>query len=348
MGDLLRRQKRFTGRGFWHALGVSGATIYDVAKAAGVSHQTVSRYLRGSVQVRPETGERVQQALDALGYTVNSAARYLRTQRVNRLGVLAHRLDLSGPVRLLNGLTDAARERGYLLDIVAVDGNDRVDVVRGLDLILKQQVAGVLAVAQSSIVLEAVAERAPDLPMSSDVTVEGESPLNETAGSIAAQHLAALGHQRLAYIAGPSTWPSARHRRAGFADAARARGCTIVWEGEGDWSAHSAYELARAIPFAELGITAVGVANDSMALALIAALHDRGLHVPADVSVIGTDDSPESRYLRPALSTVDVRQEDEGEHMLVSLVARIERLDASVVPAMRPPALVPRGSTAAH
>lgn len=325
---------------------MSGATIYDVAKIAGVSHQTVSRYLRGSSQVRRETGERVQAALDALEYKVNSAARYLRTQRVNRLGVLAHGLDLSGPVRLLNGLTREARERGYLLDIVAVNGNDRADVMRGLDLILGQQVAGIVAVAQSSIVLEAIADRAADLPMSSDVTVEGESPLNEIAGSLAAHHLADLGHRRLAYLAGPSTWPSARHRATGFAQAAEERGCAVVWEAEGDWSASSAYELACSLPVAELGISALGVANDSMAVASIAALADRGLRVPADVSVIGTDDSPESRYLRPALTTVDVHQEDEGAHMLVSLVARIEDLKASNGRAIQVPALVPRGSTA--
>ncbi len=326
---------------------MSNATIYDVAKAAGVSHQTVSRYLRGSAQVRPETGERVQAALDALGYKVNSAARYLRTQRVNRLGVLAHRLDLSGPVRLLNGLTRAARENGYLLDIVAVDGNDRDDVVRGLDLILRQQVAGIVAVAQSSIVVEAVADRAASLPMSSDVTVEGETPLNAVAGSLAAHHLAELGHARLAYIAGPGTWPSARNRRAGFARGAAERGVRVVWDAEGDWSASSAFEIARSLPVRELGITGVGVANDSMAVAVIAALTDRGFRVPEDVSVIGTDDSPESRYLRPALSTIDVHQEDEGAHMLVALVARIEDLDPAVVPAIQPPALVVRESTAA-
>lgn len=325
---------------------MSGATIYDVAKAAGVSHQTVSRYLRGSAQVRPETGERVQSALDALGYKLNSAARYLRTQRVNRLGVLAHHLDLSGPVRLLNGVTGAARERGYLLDIVAVDGNDHVDVERGLDLVLGQQVAGIVIVAQSSIVVRAVAARAADLPMSSDVTVEGETPLNAVAGSVAASHLADLGHTRLAYIAGPATWPSARDRREGFLQEARRRGCAVVWEAEGDWSGSSAYAIARSLPVEELGISAVGVANDSMAVAIIAALSDRGLRVPEDVSVIGTDDSPESRYLRPALTTVDVHQEDEGAHMLISLVAMIEQSDPSVVPAIRSPALVPRGSTA--
>jgi DNA-binding LacI/PurR family transcriptional regulator len=119
-----------------------------------------------------------------------------------------------------------------------------------------------------------------------------------------------------------------------------------VWEAEGDWSASSAYELARSIPVEELGISALGVANDSMAVASIAALVDRGLGVPADVSVIGTDDSPESRYLRPSLTTVDVHQEDEGAHMLVSLVARIEDLQASNVQAIEVPALVPRGSTA--
>jgi DNA-binding LacI/PurR family transcriptional regulator len=325
---------------------VAGVTIYDVAKAAGVSHQTVSRYLRGSEQVRPETGQRVQAALDALDYRLNSAARYLRSGRVNRLGVLAHRLDLSGPVRLLNGLTGAARERGYLLDIVAVDGNDAADVSSALDLILGQQVAGVLAVAQSTIVMQAIAERGPGVPMVSDVSVEGESPVNEVAGRLAADHLADLGHTRVGYLAGPLTWPSARHRADGFGSTTAARGGSVLWQGEGDWTAGSAYALGQTIPVRERGITAIGVGNDSMAVALIAALVRRGLRVPEDVSVIGTDDSAESQYLQPSLSTVSVDQEGEGAHMLVSLIARIEDWPASGVPPLQAPLLVPRGSTA--
>jgi len=327
--------------------GVSNATIYDVAKAAGVSHQTVSRYLRGSQQVRPETGQRVQQALDALGYRVNSAARYLRSQRVNRVGVLAHRLDLSGPVRVLNGVTAAGRERGYLFDVVSVDGNDADDVASGLDLILEQQVAGVLAVVQSSAVIQAFQHRGPGVPLISNVALEGESPLNQLAGEVAADHLAGLGHTRLGYLAGPSTWPSAADRASGFLRRARSLGCTLVWEGEGDWSAASAYRIGGSIPIRELGITAVAAGNDSMAIALIAALTDRGIRVPEDVSVVGTDNSPESGYLRPALTTVDVDQEGEGAHMLLSLVAQIEGWPASEVSGLRPPALIARGSTAA-
>ncbi|MDH2442589.1 LacI family DNA-binding transcriptional regulator [Amnibacterium sp. CER49] len=324
---------------------MTGVTIYDVAKVAGVSHQTVSRYLRGSEHVRPETGERVQAALDALGYRLNSAARYLRSGRVNRLGVLAHRLDLSGPVRLLNGLTSAARERGYLLDIVAVDGNDAHDVSRALSLILGQQVAGVIAVAQSTLVTQAIAERGAELPMVSDVTVEGESPLNEIAGRVAAEHLTDLGHTRVGYLAGPLTWLAARHRQDGFAQAIAARGGSVLWQGEGDWSAASAYALGTSIPVRELGITAIGAGNDSMAIALIAALARRGLRVPDDVSVIGTDDVAEAQYLQPALSTVSVDQEGEGAHMLDSLVARIEGWPGAGVPPLQPPRLMARGST---
>jgi DNA-binding LacI/PurR family transcriptional regulator len=326
---------------------VGNATIYDVAKAVGVSAQTVSRYLRGSQHVRPETGARVQQGLDALGYKVNSAARYLRSQQSNRVGVLAHRLDLSGPARLLTGVTAAGRKRGYLFDVVAVDGNDAADVGSGLDLILEQQVAGVIAVAQSSIVLKAFQDRSPGVPLISDVTVEGESPVNEVAGEAAADHLADLGHTVLGYLAGPSAWPSAEHRARGFIRRARSRGCSVVWQGEGDWSGASAYPIGASIPVRDLGITAIAAGNDSMAIALIAALIDRGVRVPEEVSVVGTDDSPESRYLRPSVTTVDVDQEGEGEHMLSSLVARIEGRRGSAGSSLRAPLLIPRGSTAA-
>jgi DNA-binding LacI/PurR family transcriptional regulator len=325
---------------------VSSATIYDVAKVAGVSHQTVSRYLRGSSHVAPETAKRVQAALEALDYKLNSAARFLREGRVNRLGVLAHRLDLSGPVRLLNGLTNAARRSGYLLDIAAVDGNDPEDVRNALDLLLGQQVAGVLAVAQSSVVVEAIEQRRPGVPIVSDVTVEGESPLNEVAGRLAAEHLLELGHRRVAYLSGPLTWPSARLRADAFTRTFLARGGSVAWRAEGDWTADSAYALARRIPIEELAISAVGVGNDSMAIAVVSALLAQGWRVPEDVSVVGTDDSAESRYLNPPLTTVSVDQEGEGVHMFASLVARIEDLPASAVPALRVPVLLARGSTA--
>lgn len=322
------------------------ATIYDVARVAGVSHQTVSRWLRGSDQVRVETGERVRSAVEELGYKPNTAARFLRLGRTNRIGVLAHRLDLSGPVRLLSGATEAARESGYVLDIVAVDGNDLDDVETGIDLILEQQIAGVITVAQSDLMHDALVRRSTGLPMVDQVLLEGDTPLNEAAGRVAANHLVELGHTRLGYVSGPLGWPSAGQRARGFTDQARARGATVIRRAEGDWTARSGSELAARMVSGPERPTAIGTGNDSTAIGLVAGLARLGLSVPHDVSVIGTDDSADSAYLMPSLSTVQVRQEEEGGRLVRSLLALLDGDEETpTLRSMTSPALVPREST---
>ncbi len=100
------------------------ATIYDVARLAGVSHATVTRMLRGFEGIRPETRERVQQALDTLDYRPNLTARSLITGRSHRVGAVMHEIDQVGPSRTVQGAAQAARRAGYLLDIVTLDATD--------------------------------------------------------------------------------------------------------------------------------------------------------------------------------------------------------------------------------
>lgn len=303
------------------------ATIYDVAREAGVSHQTVTRYLNGFEGIRPATRERVQAALDALQYKPNSAARYLRSQQTNRIGILAHKMELAGPGRVIAGATSAARARGYVLDIVSMDGEDVTSVDAALDVILDHQIAGVFATAQTEVVRHALVERALDVPIAivGAIAVEGvENPLG-LAGRLAAQHLIELGHRRLGFLSGPSAWLASGERRSGFVQEAGSRGADIVWEAEGDWSAASGFDAAASVP-ADGGErpTAIASANDSMAVGMISGLAERGLSVPGDVSVIGMDDAPESRYLLPALSTVRLDFEGEGADNMERLIAMIE------------------------
>jgi DNA-binding LacI/PurR family transcriptional regulator len=140
---------------------VKKATIYDVAREAGVSHQTVTRYLSGFSGIRPETRERVRVALDGLNYRANSAARFLRSQQTNRIGILAHRLELAGPARAVAGATRAARDHGYVSDIVPIDGEDVDDFKTALQLLLDHQIAGLFATIQTEplrAALEAVSD----------------------------------------------------------------------------------------------------------------------------------------------------------------------------------------------
>lgn len=322
------------------------ATIYDVARQAGVSHQTVTRFLNGFEGIRPETREKVQAALAELNYRPNGAARWLRSRQSNRIGVLAHRMELSGPGRIIVGANAAARSRGFVLDIASMDGEDAASVDAALDLVMEHQIAGVFATAQTDVVRAAVANRAIDIPIAIDsgegLASAGDNP-RAHPGLLAAAHLAELGHRRVAFVNGPSMWIASGERRTGFLNEVAARGLELVWETEGDWSAESGYRASRALPE---DVTAVALANDSMAIGFIFGLAERGIRVPEDVSVIGMDDSPESRFHLPSLSTIRLDFEGEGAYLMNVLIANIEGESVAEVPGYELPELVARGSTA--
>ncbi|MFD0685975.1 LacI family DNA-binding transcriptional regulator [Actinomadura fibrosa] len=323
-------------------------TIYDVAKHAGVSHQTVTRYLKGFQGIRPETRQRVEAALAALDYRPNSAARLLRSQRTNRIGVLADRIDQSGPARILTGAGELAHLRGYVLDVVVADGTSAGSVAASLATIIEHQVAGILATAQTDVVLEELRRQATATPLVIDVEPGGEADrpaVNELAGRCAADHLLDLGHRDIGYLAGPEVWIAARGRTSGFTRRVAERGGRVVWVRQGDWSAASGHAVWSALEDAERAVTAVGVANDSMAIGLISAAADSGVRVPDDLSVVGTDDLPEARYVLPALSTVAMDFEAEGRFLIEKLLARIEgtAVPEDALPAA--PHLIARTST---
>ena len=119
-------------------------TIYDVARVAGVSHQTVSRHLRGLDGIRPATRDRVTRALETLDYRPNLTARNLATSRSHRVGALTHEIGQVGHSKILQGASAGAREAGYLLDIVSLDVEDPAAVQQALNLITQQDIAGLL------------------------------------------------------------------------------------------------------------------------------------------------------------------------------------------------------------
>lgn len=323
------------------------ATIYDVARLAGVSHQTVTRFLNGFEGIRPTTRAKVQAAIDELNYRPNGAARWLRSRQSNRIGILAHRMELSGPGRIIAGATTAARSRGYVLDIASMDGEDAESVDAALNVVMEHQIAGVFATAQTDVVRIAVENRGMDVPISIDsgegLASYGGNP-RAHPGQLAAAHLADLGHRQVAFVNGPAVWIASGERRTGFLEVARQRGIDVVWESEGDWSAESGYRAALALPEE---VTAVALANDSMAIGLIFGLAERGIRVPDDVSVIGMDDAPEARFHLPSLSTIRLDFEGEGAYLMNVLIAKIEGEDVADVPGYRLPELVQRASTAA-
>lgn len=323
----------------------------DVAKIAGVSHQTVSRVLNDHPNVRATTRERVLAAIDQLGYRRNLSARALVTRRTNTLGVVAFDTTLYGPASTLFGIEQAAREAGYFISIVSLKTITRQSVGEALAYLTEQAVDGMIAIAPQREAAAAVAQLPEHLPI---VAVEGGEAgttavvaVDQYAGAVlATQHLLDLGHRAVWHVSGPADWLEAEGRRRGWQRTLERAGLAIPGIVHGDWSPRSGYEAGRRIA-ADRKATAVFVANDQMTLGMLRALNEAGVRVPDDVSVVGFDDVPEAEFFTPPLTTV---RQDFGEVGRKSIALLLELIGAPAQPrkAKRivvPPTLIVRGST---
>lgn len=303
------------------------ATIYDVARLAGVSHQTVSRLLKGHA-LKPSTRARVEAAIAELDYRPNSTARALATSRSFRIGALVYELHELGPSQVAQGAANAARDSGYLLDVVALDPKDDVAIAHAIGLLDQQHLAGILALAPTRRLLDAVKSVEFRVPIfiDSEPIYTGEpktETLNTIGAKLALEHLVGLGHERIFHVAGPLEWTSAANRWLACEQFTRRRGLPTYEAAEGDWTAASGFRAASRMPL-DLGITAVFAANDQMGMGVLRALAERGVRVPRDMSVVGFDDRPESGYTIPPLTTVRLDFAEQGRSSVASLVAMIE------------------------
>ncbi len=324
----------------------------DVARLAGVSHQTVSRVLNSFGGVRQTTRLRVLAAIEELGYRPNLAARALVTGRSHTLGLVTMDTTLYGPIATLYGIERAAREAGYFVSVATLRSIDPPSVGEALTRLAEQAVEGVILIAPLASPTDAVATMGRGIPL---VAVEGapDSDLpavtvDQAAGARAAtEHLLSLGHETVFHVAGPGDWLEAQARVAGWRRALAEAGAEVPPLLSGDWTARSGFEagqtLAR-IPEA----TAVFAANDDMALGLLRALHERGRRVPEEVSVVGFDDISAAAYFTPPLTTVHQDFDEVGRRSLALLVELVLARKPSAERVVIAPELVVRQSTASR
>jgi len=302
------------------------ATIYEVARLAGVSHQTVSRYMADRSKLRAATAEKVERAMAELRYSPNLTARSLRTKATYRLLALVPGASPYFPSRMLNGAAATAHAAGYQLDVVALEGTGP-ERTAGLRRILDGgHFAGALSfVPISGSDLLQAQERIPVVVAGEyDDRMRGQGRISDgSAAQAIVAHLAGLGHRRIAHIAGPQEWPAARNRLAVYRQAISQAGIEDSGVADADWSSASGYKAARGL-MADTSITAIFAANDQLAIGALRALHDLGLSVPADVSVVGWDDHPESAFLVPSLTTVQMDLEAQGSSTMHQLLAALD------------------------
>nr|MDT0657366.1 LacI family DNA-binding transcriptional regulator [Micromonospora sp. DSM 115978] len=299
----------------------------DVARLAGVSHQTVSRVLNGHPNVRPETRTRVLDAMRALNYRRNLAARALVTRRSGTLGLIAFETTLFGPASTLYGIEQAAHAAGYFVSVASVRSLDRASVLDAMERLCAQSVEGIVAIAPKSTVASALTQVPAGLPAVAVGGANGDAVptvrIDNAAGAaMATRHLLGLGHATVHHIPGPADWPEARDRVDGWRDALSAAGAQIPVVRAEDWSARSGYRQGRELA-ADPSVTAIFCGNDQIALGALRALHEAGRRVPEQVSVVGFDDVPESAFFLPPLTTVRQDFAELGRRSLDLLLGQL-------------------------
>ena len=325
------------------------AVMADVARLAGVSHQTVSRVINDNAHVRPETRRRVLAAMRTLDYRPNPAARALVTGRSRTLGVVSFDTTLYGPASTLFAIEQAAHAAGYFITIASLLTMDRASVLGAVDRLRVQGVDGILVITPQEGAAEAVVNLPAAIPV---VAVEAGRPgsvpvvaVDQFAGAASAtQLLLDLGHRTVWHVAGPPDFLEAQQRVDGWRAALKAAGAEPPPVLTGDWSPRSGYEVGRRLA-EDSEVTAVFVANDQMALGVLRALHERGRSIPREISVVGFDDIPEAQYFMPPLTTV---RQDFGEMGRSSLRLLLELMRSGQPPSRLTiaPELVVRRSTA--
>ncbi len=322
-------------------------TVRDVAREAGVSYQTVSRVINKDTHVSPATRERVMAAIESIGFRPNRAAQIFQTERSHTIEAV---IFYGGLNRFLFEMAHTAHQLGYHFSISAISEDE---FITSLDSASSRFVDGLLLIPMVELNvtyddLQRLTDGIPVVQIGAPLGANIPSVICAQAGGarLATQHLIDLGHRRIAEITGPLLNYDARDRHLGYMDTLRDSGIPLGQSIVGDYSLESGYQAMVALLDSGEPLTAVFVANDSMAMGALTALRERGISVPDDISIVGFDDIPEAAHFVPALTTVRQDFNLMGKTAIDYLVRLIEDEDAPIQQTVLHPKLVVRGSTA--
>ncbi len=324
--------------------------MLDVAKVAGVSHQTVSRVLNVRENVSPRTRQKVLSAMAELGYRPNHAAKALVTGKTLTIGLLGYNTTLYGPSSVMHAVQDSARDTGYAVNTVSLKSADHASVVAGIQDLCGSGVDGIVIIAPQAGD-DALRPHIPAYLQA--VLIEGEPSsqlpsvnVDQVAGTrLVVDHLVSLGHRRIAHITGQLETFEARERLNSWREQMQKLGLKDDLIAIGDWTPQSGYDAAKEL-VATGEPTAIFAANDGMALGALKALSDLGISVPGQMSLVGFDNVPEASFLIPGLTTVSQDFEELGRQCIKLLMSLINHEPQSKVQVAIKPELIIRGSTA--
>jgi LacI family transcriptional regulator len=310
------------------------STIKEVARGAGVSVATVSRVMNNSGPVNAETRRRILDVAKELRYVPNSAARSLIMAKTSTLGILLP--DLHGEFfsEVIRGIDQTSREEDYHL-LVSSSHNNRIDIEAALKA-MRGRVDGMIVMSPD---LEALSlrnnllESLPVVLLNCGVEGSAFPSVNiDNRGGAAAmvRHLLSLGHRRIGVVTGGRHNHDSDERLVGYRDVMNSAGLYDAGlEVDGDFTEASGFRAGRELLTRSSRPTAVFAFNDSMAVGVLSALQQAGVHVPEDISVAGFDDIPMSRYLNPPLTSVHVPISELGSRAVGRLVQSIQHEGAA-------------------
>lgn len=325
------------------------ATIKDVARLAGVAPSTVSHYYSGNAPVSRETRARIEQAVKELGYRPNLAARSLRLNHTQTLGLIVPNIANPFFAEIVQAIGHASQRTGYSL--LLADSSD--DPSREIDLLqsmFRQHIDGILFIPTGRRSDYAILENAP-IPI---VFVDREAAAfssvstdNYAGGQLAARHLVGLGHRRMGLLIGDPHVKNIQQRVEGFKQVLKEHDISVpphhIITGAQN------FETGRDIQLMMVAAdrpTAVFATNDIIALGAWHKLQDMNLRVPADLSLVGFDNIDMSQWVVPPLTTVEQDKRELGRQSVVTLMKAVQSKDASASLTHLPPKLIVRGSTA--
>jgi LacI family transcriptional regulator len=305
-------------------------TISDVAAQAGVSPATVSRVIQGAKNVRPATREKVQRAIDELGYVPSAVAQSLRSKRTRSLALVVSDITNAFWTTVVRGVEDEAHSRGYSVLLCNTD-ESLSKQLRYLDFLISQQVDGVIIAPFDSDAGNLAKLRQRNIPtVVVDRRIEGwevDSVRGDSVSGARAlvQHLVGIGHTRIAVISGPASTSTAQDRVSGYCLALTAAGLPIdpPLIKHGEYRSSLGEELTYQLLDEGARPTAIFATNNAIAMGVIDAMEKRGLRIPQDVALVSFDDLPDVSQIFPFLTVVAQPAYDMGVNASQLLLSRL-------------------------
>jgi DNA-binding LacI/PurR family transcriptional regulator len=326
-------------------------SIRDVAAAAAVSYQTVSRVINDHPSVRESTRAAVLAVIDDLGFRPNRAARSLAGGRVRAVTVLTSDTTRFGYAATLQGIEEAARATGFALGIRVLESASPAQVIDAVERAVDPGTA-LIVMAYDRAGTKALAAVPAGVPVAAAVETptgrqaEGKPWVwldDRKAAGEATSYLLGLGHATVHYVPIPASTGTSP-RLAGWRSALREAGAPLPAPLAGGWTADAGYQAGRQLA-ADPSVTAVLCGNDDLAVGVMRAMTEAGRPIPESVSVVGFDDTPNAAYLTPALTTVRLDFAGLGRACFTLLHSLVDPR-AATRPGAAEPELVVRESAA--